>query len=77
MRDESSKKRSNRKKDLSIPANFQKKEKNPARFGLSITEHFHIIAVRIRIFHSPETSINNKLRAVIVNDPFHFFLEKK
>ncbi len=28
-------------------------------------------------FNLPETCINSKLGAVIVNDPFHFFLEKK
>ena len=39
--------------------------------------HFHIIGVRLIIFNLPETCINSKLRAVIVNDPFHFFLEKK
>ncbi len=35
------------------------------------------IAVRVIIFHLPGTCINSRLQAVIVNDPFHFFLEKK
>ena len=39
--------------------------------------HYHIIGVRVIIFHSPETFINSELKAVIVNDRFHFFLEKK
>ena len=36
-----------------------------------------IIGVRLIIFHSRETFVNSELGAVIVNNRFHFFLEKK
>ncbi len=39
--------------------------------------YFNIIGVRLIIFHSRETFVNSELGAVIVNNRFHFFLEKK
>ena len=53
------------------------KKQRGERVKQDVKKCYRLIRVRLIIFNLPETCLNSRLRAVIVNDPFHFFLEKK